>query len=353
MHNDISEQNARFREVGDSTPVLMWTTDASGICDWFNKPWLEFTGLELSTAVANGRFGSVPAEDREPAQAAFELASAQRDSIELEYRLQSRLGTYRWMLDRSVPRFAVNGDYVGYVGVCVDITYQYEYRQRLADREAVLKQLHSINEQERSFLSCAIHDGLLQDVIGGEMLVQGMADLDSDALEKRVAQVRETLRSAIAHGRRLIGELRPMILDEQGLVSAVEFYAAELENRGEIKINVQSDVQIDVSLTFWEGNVFRIIQEALNNVEAHSQSANAEVRMSTNDGRMRVIVRDFGVGFDVEAAADSFGLRCMFERAEIYGGSLSIDSSPTGTMVALDVPVPPLSDVARRNGAQI
>ncbi len=346
----FTDSIAPFQEIGDATPVLLWTTDTECKNYWFNKQWLEFTGQSQAIAGVASRYDQIHEEDRESLMAAFDAAFELSDSIEFEYRLLSSAGDYRWILERSAPRFCTSSTdgsqtFLGYVGVCVDITSQFDYRQRLTDRENVMQQLHNISDQERSFLSCAIHDGLLQDVIGAEMLIQGIVDLETAEQSKRVKQIRETLHSAISHGRRLISDLRPMILDEQGLASAVEFYAAELENRGNIKIDVECNVDNDVSLTFWRGNVFRIIQEALNNVESHSNSATAKVRITTKGRQLRIVVQDFGSGFDIEACKKSFGIQCMYQRAEIYGGSVDIQSSPSGSTVTIEVPIPSLAEV--------
>ena len=343
LRRDGVDDPHHFRSVANAAPMLVWTTDVHGQCRWFNRTWLEFTGNSVEEALVQGRCGDAHPEDREPAISAFQAAFAQRDSVQLEFRLRHRDGSYRWVLDRSAPRFDAGGEFLGYVGVGLDITHEYEYRQRLCDRDQVMQQLHAISEGERTFMSCAIHDGLLQDIIGADMLLQELDQQDSARQVARLSKARETLRSAIRHGRRLIGELRPMILDERGLVSAIEFYAAELENRGSLKVVVVRNTVAEIDSTFWGGNVFRIVQAVLDNVESHSQSPQVTVEISSDDGQFAVVVRDDGVGFDLNAAKDSFGLRCICERAEIFGGSVSIVTAPgEGCTVSIQVPLPPL-----------
>lgn len=329
--------------MGDSAPVPMWASDDKGACNWFNQSWLDFTGKTQDVSVRDGRFFGVHEEDRQAAKSAYLAAFALRDSMELEYRLATADGSYRWVLERSAPRLNDRQQFVGYVGVCTDITYQIAYRNKLADRELVMRQLHSISERERSFLSCAIHDGLLQDIIGAEMLVQSIVGKELKIQQQYVAKIRETLHSAIGHGRRLIGELRPMILDEQGLFSAVQFYAAEVESRASIVVTVSGSFDSDVTLGLWEGNVFRIIQEALNNVEMHSQTKTADVNLSVANGRLQVTIQDYGCGISDQSEKETLGINGMRERAEIYGGSLSLASTVKGTIVTLEVPIPPLA----------
>lgn len=329
------------QSIAKAAPILIWTTNPKGRCEWFNQRWLDFTGHTLESALVAGRCGNAHPSDREPAMSAFRAAFEQRDSIELEYRLRHHDGTYRWVLDRSSPRFEESGEFAGYVGVCLDITHEYEYRQRLCEREQMLASLHDINDRERMFLSCAIHDGILQDIIGADMLLQDAERLEPETLEDRLKLAHSTLRSAIRHGRRLISELRPMILDEQGLVSAIEYYAAELENRGSVKINVVDEFGDEELCPFWSGNVFRIVQSAMNNVELHSDSKNAVIHISLKpDRQLCVVVTDYGIGFDLNGTQDSFGLRCMRERAELFGGSLEVESSHgKGTVVKILVPI--------------
>ena len=327
--------------IANSAPVLLWSTNDKGRCRWFNQHWLDFTGQTLDTALLDGRCGRIHPEDRDQVRSAFAAAFELNDSIQLEYRLQRNDGTYRWMLDRSAPQYGEQkSDCLGYVGVCVDITHEHEFRQRLAERERMLAVLHDINDRERTFLACAIHDGILQDIIGADMLLQNIP-VDASASSKVVA-IRDTLRSALRHGRRLISELRPLILDEQGLFSAIEFYAAEIENRGTVSFQIHNELQ-DLQLCgLWAGNVFRIVQSAMNNIELHSECKEGKIDIQqTPDKQLLINVSDDGVGFDFEQYRNSFGIRCICERAELFGGSVKFVTSPeNGCRMELCVPMP-------------
>lgn len=338
MERDLSNNDEHLLLA--NLPVLLWAADANGRYHWFNRSWLKFTGLDLPTAAAEGPWQAIHEEDHEMVAATLALATEDQTSFQLEYRLRNAEGDYHWILDRSVPRRNSAGQCTGYLGVGVDVSHQYAYRERLQKRESELRRLHQINEQERTFFSYAVHDGLLQDIIGAEMLLQSLPGSEPSRTEEKVLRIREALRSSIAHGRKLISELRPIILDEHGLAGAVEFYAMELENRGKLRVMVDAAVAIETPTRIWEGNVFRILQEALNNVETHSGSDRANVRLRTKNGELLAEVVDYGTGFDATSASNSFGLRGMYERAEIYGGSLKIHSGPDGTQVRLAMPLP-------------
>lgn len=341
----LSVQVERFQAIADTAPALIWVTDRDGRCEWFNRRWLDFTASTMEAALIRGRFGNTHPEDQEPAIGSFQAAIAQRDPIEMNYRLRNAAGDYRWILDRAYPRYDREGSFAGYVGTCIDVTSERECADQLVAREAVMRQLHDLNEREKSFMACAIHDGLLQDIIGADMLLQGCESMTPEKRAERIQWARKTISSAIGHGRRLISELRPMILDEQGLVCAIEYYAAELENRSQLQVTVSSDLTRKICCSLWECNVFRIVQEALNNVESHGRVSSASVHVGQRDDCLCVIIRDGGVGFDVGKVRDSFGLLCMRERASIFDGIVEIESAAgMGTTIYVEVPLPECPD---------
>ncbi len=162
------------------------------------------------------------------------------------------------------------------------------------------------------------------------------------------------LTKAIAEGRRLIGALRPMIIDEEGIVAAIEHLIADEYSDPALRVEFSSSWNGDRLDPMVEGALFRIVQEALTNVKRHSQSDSASVEMIHKDGRLRVEIRDRGVGFDPDAvSSERFGLRGIRERARLFGGQATIDSAPgDGTRITVELPIgQELSDKAE-HGAQ-
>jgi two-component system sensor histidine kinase DegS len=153
---------------------------------------------------------------------------------------------------------------------------------------------------------------------------------------------RDTLRVAISQGRRLIGELRPMILDEQGVVGGIEYLIAEMDSRIKAQLELTSDLKLDYKSPIWGGNLFRIVQEALTNVERHSKATLATVDLTQRGDKLAVEIADNGIGFDIEKVPDDrFGLRSIRERANIFGGSAQIKSTPgQGTKIIVEIPLP-------------
>lgn len=119
--NELRESEARFRSMADTSPVFIWVTAVDASCTYLNKSWLEFTGRPLEAQLGDGWLESVHPDDLEATHSHFCRSCEARTPFEMEYRLRRYDGIYRWILVRGVPRFSVDGLYLGYIGTCVDI----------------------------------------------------------------------------------------------------------------------------------------------------------------------------------------------------------------------------------------
>jgi PAS domain S-box-containing protein len=127
--------------MADTAPVLLWISGTSGDCTWFNKPWLDFVGRALEQEIGNGWAENVHPDDFDFCLRTYREAFAARRAFEMDYRLRRHDGQYRWVLDQAVPRFTPGGEFLGYIGSCVDITERKraeEAQQALASASALL-----------------------------------------------------------------------------------------------------------------------------------------------------------------------------------------------------------------------
>jgi signal transduction histidine kinase len=133
-----------------------------------------------------------------------------------------------------------------------------------------------------------------------------------------------------------------MILDEQGIVGGIEYLIAEMDGRIKAQLELTSDLTLDYRSSIWGGNLFRIVQEALTNVERHSKATLAKVNLTQRGDQLGVEIADNGIGFDLDKVPDDrFGLRSIRERASIFGGSAQIKSAPgRGTKIIVEIPLP-------------
>jgi PAS domain S-box-containing protein len=127
----LRRSEAHFRHMADSAPVLLWVSGADGLCNFFNKPWLEFTGQTLEHELGDGWTRGVHRDDLASCMGTYRDALAGRRSFRIEYRLHRFDGDYRWVLDSGVPRFSADGTFTGFIGSAIDITDRREAEEQL------------------------------------------------------------------------------------------------------------------------------------------------------------------------------------------------------------------------------
>ena len=131
----LQESEARFRDMADGAPVMVWVTDASGHCTYLNRAWCEFTGQTEEQGHGLGWLDATHPDDKEMAERIFLDANARRAPFRVEYRLRRADGAYRWTIDAAAPRFGADGEYLGYVGSVIDITEHKEAEAALREGE--------------------------------------------------------------------------------------------------------------------------------------------------------------------------------------------------------------------------
>ncbi|WP_325063125.1 PAS domain S-box protein [Halovulum marinum] len=117
----LRESEARFRNIADHSPLMMWVTGPDGRCTYLNRSWYEFTGQRREEAEGFGWLTAVHPDDRDWSERRFREANSRQQAFRLEYRLRHRDGSYRWAIDAAAPRFGADGTFLGYVGSVLDI----------------------------------------------------------------------------------------------------------------------------------------------------------------------------------------------------------------------------------------
>jgi signal transduction histidine kinase len=227
--------------------------------------------------------------------------------------------------------------------------------ERQARVQALMQKMSQIQDEERRLIGLDLHDGLTQMVISANMHLNALGAFSVDRLD---APARQELRAshdliqrAIEEARRVIGELRPTVVEDFGLAEGLRQYVAEVcaaENW-----RAETHIQLDgIGLNApAEAALFRIAQEALSNIRKHSHTDTIRVELRSEAGALQLRVQDWGRGFDLAALAserDRLGLVSMHERAKMINGVCEITSRP-GEGVTVTVRVP-LATLARRDG---
>ena len=122
VERSLRESEERFRLMADTAPVLVWRAGPDKLCDFVNRPWLEFTGRTLEQELGNDWLEGIYPEDVDSCRQTYVSAFDAREPFQMEYRLRRADGVYRWLLDKGVPRYGPDGNFAGYIGSALDIT---------------------------------------------------------------------------------------------------------------------------------------------------------------------------------------------------------------------------------------
>jgi PAS domain S-box-containing protein len=136
--------DARFREVMDAAPVMIWVSGEDKGCVWFNKPWLTFTGRHLAEEIGNGWSEGVHPHDFDRCINVYLSHFDARKDFRMQYRLRRHDGAYRWVDDTGIPRFAHDGTFLGYIGSCIDV---HEHREIQSELRRRLLEIAELNRQ--------------------------------------------------------------------------------------------------------------------------------------------------------------------------------------------------------------
>jgi PAS domain S-box-containing protein len=340
----LRESEERYRELFENAKDALYVHDLSGRYKSFNRAAEELSGFSreeilgkhFSNFVAPGSLKDARTNlckklDLE-GETTYEIELVRKDRTRVPVEVSSRL-------------IFENGERVGVQGVARDITDRKRAREAL---RTYSQRLIEAQEAERQVIARELHDEI------GQVLTAVRINLQSI---KRSAQPGSQLLSiddslvivdgALSRVRELSLNLRPSVLDNLGLSSALRWYVDRYAQRSgivaDLKSNLEEGRRLRVEL---ETACFRIVQEALTNVARHSQATQVWVQLTSSNGTLDLKVKDNGVGFDVDRLlkdtlpARALGLRGMEERAVAARGSFKIDSVPTrGTEVRVSFPL--------------
>jgi len=216
-------------------------------------------------------------------------------------------------------------------------------------RGQLLQKVISAQEDERKRIARELHDEPAQIFSALVMQLEGMGKElpDSEALVKdKLRKLQGLAAHALETVRKLMSDLRPTYLDDLGLIPAIRQYAADRLGNVGVNVNVLTS-NMDRRLPGQvETAIFRVFQEAINNIYKHAGACNASIRLTRDSGKVLASISDDGKGFDVDSSEgvnknSGLGLVGIEERVSLLGGTLNIKSKPgKGTELRIEVPVP-------------
>jgi two-component system, NarL family, sensor histidine kinase UhpB len=318
------------------------------------------TGLPEATvrADASAFINLIPPDERPHFMATLEASAAHMSAWNWSGRLRTpNESAERWINIRARPRRGEHGD-VLWDGLVYDDTAarlaQRELERSREELRSLSRHLQSVREEEKARIAREVHDELGSTLTALRMDLDWMASrlpAEMEPLrEKRSAMVK-LVEAAVAATRKIVTDLRPSILDDLGLAPAVRWQAAEFQKHTGIPIEVEAPdtdgkIQRDTALA-----LFRIFQETLTNVARHAKATRVWVDLAVSEKGYVLQVRDDGAGMSKKdlVKATSHGLRGMRERAQQFGGDVSVTSEPgQGTTLVASVPAPRQPDQPQR-----
>ena len=229
-------------------------------------------------------------------------------------------------------------------------------RASRARAQTLAKDILNAHEKERRLIARELHDEFGQELTSVQLGLQDIASLfDQSKTQTKLSDIMGTIEHVLEQMRTLSRGLRPSVLDDFGLVAALEWLAEQQNKMVGLEIEINAD-ELAVRLPEEVETVcFRVVQEALTNVMRYGQATRVVIEIHRYDERLELVIHDNGVGFDLGEAmknvtqGNSLGLLNMNERVELVGGQMQIDTAPgQGTRIYARIPLKPSNPILER-----
>lgn len=339
---DLRESEERLRLVTESAvDYAIITTDFEGIVKSWSAGAEKIFGFRAGEIVGHSGDILFTSEDRKKNVPEKEMRAALR---------AGRAEDERWHVRRDGSRFYASGvmrplkDGKGFAKIARDQTEKIRAEKALQEKK-MLQRLIGAQEDERKRIARDLHDHLGQQLTALRLKLESARKIcDDEALCDQINATQEIAKRIDAEVDFLAWELRPAALDDLGLAAALENYVREWSHHTGIAAEIHASglkrprlaPEIDI-------NLYRIAQEALNNVYKHARAGRAAVMLEKRDGAIILIVEDDGAGFNLKSKTTrqkGLGLIGMKERATLVGGTLEIESAPgKGTTIFVRMPI--------------
>jgi PAS domain S-box-containing protein len=349
--NRIKESEERFRNMADQAPVMMWMSGTNGLCYWFNKGWLDYTGRTMGQEIGNGWRDGVHPDDREKCLAVSEKCFASHEPFRMEYRLQRKDGTYHWILDNGIPIFSSDGIFEGYIGSCFDI-----------------HEMRTAQERKDEFIGIASHE-LKTPITTIKVYLQVLEKMAKKSRNANLASHLSKLDMHVDKLTRLVSDLLDLSKIQAGkleleksdfeldslvretvemLQSTIDSHVLKLELAAGKKVHADRD------------RVSQVIMNLITNAVKYSPEAKkVTIKTFIKNGKAVVSVADLGIGIskehqqkifdrffrvegDHERTYPGFGIG-LYISAEIVkrnGGEISVESAPgKGSTFSFSLPL--------------
>ncbi len=347
LEQELRESEQMYRSLFSGVGDHIFVLDRNLRYMMVNESALTAGGFTLEDVIGKGPREIFP-EDAEFYLSIYRRAFETGEHIQYERELKLPDGLH-WFSVTLSPVKDSRGSMIALTGISRDITEHKHAGEELRNSQEQLRSLttylQTVREEERKTIAREIHDELGQTLTALKMDLVWLGRRlpeEQESLLRKVKSMLELVDEDIKVVKRISTELRPGLLDDLGLISAIEWQVGEFQNHTGIECRVSiepNDIVInqEVSIT-----IFRILQETLTNVARHSDATRVRINLRKKDSRLVLKVRDNGKGITIEqiSSPKSLGLLGMRERAYSLGGDVKISGMPgKATNVTVTIPV--------------
>jgi PAS domain S-box-containing protein len=344
---DRKRAESQSRALIDAIPQQIWSGPPDGTIDYCNERWRSYMGLGLKELQGHGWKSMLHPDDRDRVLRAWHKSVVEGTPYEQEERHRGVDGTYRWFLARGVPLRDAEGRVVRWYGTNTDIEDRKHAEEEL---RRVSGQLLRLQDEERRGIARDLHDSTGQDLVAlATTLGQLRSSIPSVERKSRrlLAQCNALADQCIREVRTLSYVLHPPALDAAGLGDAIRDYVHGFTKRSGIRVELDLSPRLGRMARDVELVLFRVVQESLTNIQRHSGSLQAKIRVDRNSN-LTVEISDRGHGASASVSREKkelgykigVGIPSMQERVKLIGGQLDIDSTGQGTTVRVTIRLP-------------
>jgi PAS domain S-box-containing protein len=344
---ELRDSEKKFRALFESSNDAVMLLNETGFFDC-NAPTLELFGCSTREEF----IGKHPSEMSPPTQPdGCDSLAAAEEKIALAVEtgaakfewLHRRIDGSQFEADVLLSSMDLHGKTV-LQAVVRDISQRKRTEEAVQREQARLRRLLESSDRDRKLTAYEIHDGLAQHIAGAKMQFEAALQFKSKnpkAAAQSFERGLELLNSSLDEARHLISGLRPPILDEAGVVAAIEHLIRDPTIQEGQEVSFFSNSKFGRLEPLLENAIFRIVQESVTNACRYSQSSKVRISLTEEQGRVRIDVEVWGIGFDPnEIAETSFGIGGIKERARLLSGQATIDSAAgKGTRIVVDLPL--------------
>ena len=327
MNKDIEKLPSYSQK---SSSEASWEWDIVNGEVFRNERFRELTGFAEERTTISWWFEQIHEDDRERVQNSIaEILENKQDCWEEEYNIKCADGNYKFVQDRGVVVYE-NGWAVKMLGSLKDITELKALRkqlqqQKLSHQREIAESIIDAQEKERLNLANELHDNVNQILTTARLYIDMMKPESQEEIDMR-EKARDLLMLAYDEIRKLTKELASARAKGTSLTTAIQELVHDIEGSGLYKIDFQYDPAIWVSQNL-KLTIFRIAQEQLKNTMHYSQAKNISIELRAKESTIMLKITDDGIGFDPQRIKRGIGLSNIYERVQLYGGTVDVDTA--------------------------